>query len=560
MTIATASLNMKVGLGKSRRSISLVLLCALCLVVYGAASSTPKKKTEKSRVYLVHADELFFDIWKNNNAQVLRGQVEFEHDGAHLYCDSANYFEQSNSFEAWGHVKMVQGDTLSLTGDYGFYDGDNKLLVAKVFDSGKQVVLRNRATTLYTDTLYFDRNDNMGYYDEGGKIVDKTATLTSWHGEYHTDLKDAFFMDKVKLVDGNSTLTTDTLVYNTRSKLANIVGPSDIVSGKSHIYSELGYYNTAKKQAELLNRSRVRNEGRTIVADSIWYDGITGVSEAFRKVIYNDSVNKNGMRCNYGYYDDLNGYAMSTDSVVALEYSQKDTLYMHADTFKVFTYNIDTDSVYRVMHGYNKVRAYRIDIQAVCDSLVYNSKDSCMTMYTDPILWNVNQQLLGEMVQVFMKDSVVDRAHVINQAFSIEKLPEDKMYNQVSSNEMFAFFQNGEMHEGQAVDNVLVAYYPVNESDSTYEGLVRMETSKMRLIMEKKKLSSIWTPKANGIMYPMTQIPPEKRFLEGFNWFDYVRPMSKDDIFDWRPKKPGTEIRPTRRKGEMTQEKKTLAL
>jgi hypothetical protein len=181
-------------------------------------------------------------------------------------------------------------------------------------------------------------------------------------------------------------------------------------------------------------------------------------------------------------------------------------------------------------------------------------------MYTDPILWNVNQQLLGEMVQVFMKDSVVDRAHVINQAFSIEKLPEDKMYNQVSSNEMFAFFQNGEMHEGQAVDNVLVAYYPVNESDSTYEGLVRMETSKMRLIMEKKKLSSIWTPKANCIMYPMTQIPPEKRFLEGFNWFDYVRPMSKDDIFDWRPKKPGTEIRPTRRKGEMTQEKKTLAL
>ena len=69
MTIATASLNMKVGLGKSRRSISLVLLCALCLVVYGAASSAPKKKTEKSRVYLVHADELFFDIWKNNNAR-----------------------------------------------------------------------------------------------------------------------------------------------------------------------------------------------------------------------------------------------------------------------------------------------------------------------------------------------------------------------------------------------------------------------------------------------------------------------------------------------------------
>ena len=234
---------------------------------------------------------------------------------------------------------------------------------------------------------------------------------------------------------------------------------------------------------------------------------------------------------------------------MALDFSQQDTLYVH-----------DTDSVFRVVHAYNKVRAYRIDIQAVCDSLVYNSKDSCMTMYTDPILWNVNQQLLGEMVQVFMKDSVIDRAHVINQAFSIEKLPEEKLFNQVSSNEMFAFFKNGEMHEGQAVDNVLVAYYPVNESDSTYEGLVRMETSKMRLIMEKKKLSSIWTPKADGMMYPMTQIPPEKRFLEGFQWFDYVRPMSKDDIFDWRPKKPGTEIKPQRRKAETTQRNNMLPL
>jgi hypothetical protein len=145
-----------------------------------------------------------------------------------------------------------------------------------------------------------------------------------------------------------------------------------------------------------------------------------------------------------------------------------------------------------------------------------------------------------------MKDSVIDHAHVISQAFSIEELPEEGLYNQVSSNDMYAFFQNGEIHEAQAVDNVLVAYYPVNESDSTYEGLVRMETTKMRLMMEHKKLTSIWTPKASGMMYPMSQIPPDKKFLERFHWFDYVRPLSKDDIFVWRPKKAGTEMKPQR--------------
>lgn len=545
---------MKVGSDNFGRNIALLFLCMLGVMVFAAMPSrkqaAAKPKQDPNRVYLIHADELFYDRWQNNNAQVLRGKVEFEHDGAHLYCDSANFFEASNSFEAWGNVKMVQGDTLSLTSDYGNYDGNVKLMEAKIFTPGKQVVLRNRTTVLYTDTLYFDRIDNMGYYNDGGKLVDKTTTLTSIHGEYHTDTKDAFFMDMVKMVDKDSELTTDTLIYNTRTKLANIVGPSDVVSGKSHIYSEKGYYNTATKQAELLNRSVLRNDGRRLVGDSIWYDGMKGVSEAFWNVEYDDTVNMNGLRCNYGYYDDTNGYALSTDSAVAVDFSQRDTLYIHADTFKVFTYNMDTDSVYRVIHGYNKVRAYRIDIQAVCDSLVYNSKDSCLTMYHDPIVWNMNQQLLGEEIQVFMKDSVVDRAHVINQALSVEKLPEKNMFNQVSSAEMFAFFRQGEIHEAQAVDNVVVAYYPANESDSTYEGLVRMNTTKMRMLMEQRKLSSIWTPKADGIMYPMSQIPPEQRYLEGFYWFDYVRPLSKEDIFYWRPKKEGTELKTLKKKGK----------
>ncbi len=35
-------------------------------------------------------------------------------------------------------------------------------------------------------------------------------------------------------------------------------------------------------------------------------------------------------------------------------------------------------------------------------------------------------------------------------------------------------------------------------------------------------------------MYPMDQIPPDKLRLPTFAWFDYVRPLNKDDIFNWR--------------------------
>ena len=538
---------------KSEKTAALVLLGAFCcLVLYGAIPSHPRKEKEKdrNRVYLVHADELRYDKWRNNDAQVLTGQVHFEHDGAHLYCDSANFFEQSNSFEAWGNVRMEQGDTLSLTSDQGNYDGNNKFMEAKAMEPGHVVVLKNRTATLTTDQLYFDRLDSRGYYDTGGKLVDKTTTLTSIYGEYHTDTKDAFFIDDVKMVDKRFVLTTDTLEYNTATKLAHIVGPTDITSGRSHIYSEQGYYNTDSEQAELLQRSTLDNGGRTLVGDSLWHDGRTGISEAFRNVVYNDPVNKNMLLCNYGFYNDSTGYAMCTDHAMSVDFSQADSLFIHADTFKVFSYNLDTDSVYRIMHGYNHVRAYRTDVQAVCDSMVYNSLDSCLTLYTDPILWNVNQQLLGEEIQVFMKDSVVDRAHVINQAFSIEQLPEKDMYNQVSSREMFAFFVNGEIHEAQAKDNVLVAYYPAEKGDTSFVGLVRMETSLLRMFLEQRKLQRIWTPKSNGTMYPMSQIPPDKRFIENFQWFDYVRPVSKYDIFVWRGKKEGTELKKARKMKE----------
>lgn len=524
--------------------------CSLFVSAQRAQTKKPRttkqkkrKKVDDKRVYLVHADELFYEKWRNNDAQVLRGKVEFEHAGARLLCDSANFFEESNSFEAFGHVRMYQGDTLSLVSDYGYYDGNDQLMQAL-----QNVVLKHRSTTLYTDSLYYDRLWNMGYFQEGGKMVDKTTTLVSDWGEYHTDTKMAIFYYDVTMRDKNFLLTTDSLYYDTSEKLAHIVGPSDINSGKSHIYSELGYYNTETEQGELLNRSVLDNEGRVLTGDSLWYDGKTGINEAFRNIVYTDTVNKNQLRGNYGYYNENTGYAECTDSAMVVDFSQRDSLFMHADTFKVFTYNKETDSVYRVIHAYNKVRAYRIDIQAVCDSLVYDQRDSCMVLYKDPIVWNQNQQLLGEEIRVYMKDSVVDHAHVINQAFSIEDMHKPDIYNQVSSHEMFAFFTKGEIHEAQAKDNVLVVYYPVDESDSSFVGMVSMETSLLRMFMEQRKLQRIWAPKSTGTMYPMTQIPRDKRYLEGFAWFDYVRPLSKDDIFVWRGKKAGTELKVQKRR------------
>ncbi len=522
--------------------VSLVVI-GMVFAMQPAKKRTPRKKTEDKRVYLVHSDNLHYDQYQNGDAQVLDGNVHFRHNGADLYCDSAHFYETSNSFEAFGHVKMVQGDTLRLTSEYAYYDGNDQLAQARY-----NVVLKHRKSTLYTDSLDYDRMYNFGNFFEGGKLVDGSSVLTSDWGEYHTDTKMAIFYYDVRLKDKNMYLTTDSLYYDTRTSRAHIVGPSNITSGNSHIYSEDGYYNTKTEQSELFGRSVIRDGSKTLIGDSVYHNANDGTNYAFMNVIYNDTLNKNMLMGDYCEYNDSTGYAMSTKKAVTIDYSQKDSLYMHADTFKIFTFNIRTDSVYRKIHAYNKVRAYRRDIQAVCDSLVYNSQDSCMTMYKDPIVWNMNQQLFGEEIRVYMKDSTIDHAHVINQAFSVEQMPDSVHFNQVSSKEMKAFFQKGEIRETQAIDNVLIVYYPVDESDSTLIGLNYTETPLMKMFLENRKMKKIWMEKPTGVLYPMSQIPPDKYFLPQYAWFDYVRPLNKEDIFNWRPKKAGTELKEQKRR------------
>lgn len=538
---------MKAGLYKAFLFVAMATAISLVLGVltyHATASAYAQKVTRKNRparkprsaqkdtrVYLVHADVLHFDQMKNPDATILNGKVHFTHQGARLYCDSAYFYEASNSFEAFGHVKMYQGDTLSLVSDYAYYDGNEQMARARY-----NVILKHRKTTLYTDSLDFDRLYDNAYFFEGGKMIDGSTTLTSDWGEYNTKSKMSVFNYDVKMKSPKFYLTTDTLYYDTHHSMAHIVGPSDITSGQSHIYSEQGYYDTKNDIARLMNRSVLTNGGKMMVGDSVYYDSQRGFSQAFRNVIYVDSMNRNKLTGNYGEYYENTGYAMSTDSAVAIDYSQGDSLFMHADTFKIITFNIETDSVYRKIHAYHHVRAFRSDVQAVCDSLVYNSKDSCMTMYHDPILWNNGQQLVGDQVDVFLHDSVIDRAHIIGNTFSAQQLKSDTAcYNQLSSKEMFAFFVDGKIREAQAKDNVLIGYY-FEEGDSIPIIYNYQETSELRMFIKDQKLESVWTPKTSGTMYPLNQIPADRKHLPGFVWYDYIRPIDRYDIFNWHPK------------------------
>ena len=386
------------------------------------------------------------------------------------------------------------------------------------------------------------RNCLAGYFFEYGVLRDETSSLKSYYGDYNTVTKVAVFKDDVTLENPKFLLLSDTLRYNTKTNIATIVGPTNIYSGNNEVYSEHGHYNTSTRQARLVDRSTLYNGYRTFTADSMFYDSGNGFSEGFGNIVFSDTVNRNLLTGEYAFIDEIKDSAYVTRRALAIDYSQRDSVFVHSDTIWAVSYDVDTDSVYRLVKAYNKVRAWGKSLQAVCDSLVYDSRDSCMTMYKDPILWNGETQLLGEVVKVYLKGSAIDWVNVINQTLYVEQL-DSACFNQIKGQEMKYFFSEGELREMQVIGSVEIVFYPI-DSDSTFIGMNTTTAGKTNVYMKDKKVNKIVIPnESKGVFYPMDQRPVDKRFLENFAWFDYVRPLSKEDVFNWRGKGVDMELK-----------------
>lgn len=484
--------------------------------------STDTVPAKKTKVYLIHTNTLSFDKAIKPDAQILNGDVCFRHDSSYMYCDSAYFFEQTNSLEAFSNVRMEQGDTLFVYGDYLFYDGNTQVAYLR-----ENVRMENGQVTLFTDSLNYERIPNIGYYFEGGLIVDSLNQLSSFYGQYSPETKLAVFNDSVRLENTDFTLYSDTLHYDTQSKIATILGPSVIVSDSGTIHTSRGWYDTVNNTSLLLDQSQVESGEKILIGDSIFYNRDTGMGEVYGNMSLIDTAQHVTLQGEYGYYNEQTGYAFATDSARFLEYSQGDTLFLHADTLQMVT----VDSIYREIKAYYGVRFYRTDMQGVCDSMQFNTRDSVLYMYTEPVLWNEQYQLYGDTIAIYMNDSTIEYAHVIQFAFAAQHV-DSSYYNQLKGNDLKAYFEGQAVHQIDVAGNAESIFYPL-EKDGAKVGMNETKSGFLTIWVKDNKLDKlkIW-PSPVGTMTPIPDLKPDQKMLKDFYWFDYLRPKNKDDIYE----------------------------
>ena len=505
---------------------------------------------QRDKVFLERADEMRARQDLPYNIVVGRGeQVLFRKGDMYMYCDSAHFYENPGALEAYGNVRMEQGDTLFVYADELFY-ADSTQLAVLYADPGKKVRLINRDVTLTTDVFNYDMGIELGYYEVGGVLTDKENKLDSWYGEYSPSSKDALFRDNVHLnsLGEKDTLDiyTDEMLYNTFTHIAILDTTSTIVSGDGTIYTRSGVYNTETSQADLYKRSLVvAQNGNTLTGDTLYYDRNLGFGEAFGNIEMTDTAKKVILNGDYGFYFEIADSALVTGNALAKEYSTAgDTLYLHGDTIR--TYLIITpavtlnDSVTQAADTTHHliaaphVKFYRSDLQGLCDSMTFVQRDSMMYMNYHPVVWNETKQIFGNEIQVHLRDSTADWARLPDFGFMAEWIDEE-FYNQLSGKEMYATFANGSIKHLDVSGNVEVIMLPM-ENDSTYNKIANVTSSFLSADFHNQTIEylKMW-PESPGTMTPLYLAKKSLFYLPQFRWLEPLRPMSPEDVFDITP-------------------------
>lgn len=468
-----------------------------------------EKGQESKKIKIINAD-LFKKDASMPDAQKLIGNVEFEHDGVKLYCDSA-YLYSDNSLDAFSRVQINQGDTINVFSDTLYFNGNNKLAKFR-----GNVRLRDRDYKLDTDSMDYDVDKSVGIYRNFGTItsVKDDNVLTSYVGRYEADKKRMFFKDSVRLVNPSYIFESDTLEYETETEIAYFFGPTTITSDSSYIYCEKGMYDTQNEIAQLVKEAYVLTNEQTLLADSIYYEKESEIGEGFGCVMLIDTTQKIHYTGNYAYRNEMENRAVMHGDALLRQYEGKDTLYIHADTIRlsktservrivkeneakdtllqIQTDSIPTDSLIdndssstkdsvniqneitfkdtvkelTTIFAYYGVKWKRDKMRGVCDSLHFTEKDSVLKMHRRPAVWNDSTQITGDTIFVKNYEGKTEGFKVFSNAFILQIADSShQFFNQIKGRDMLGKMKDNEIKRVNVIGNGETIYFIEEEEE-----------------------------------------------------------------------------------------------
>lgn len=442
-----------------------------------------RQLTSKRGQYYVKTNEAFF-----------KEQVTIVDSAFSLKTDTLQFNTQSNVATFLAPTRIRMKDSADVYTEGGYYDLE-----------------KDRAE--FTKTPQYKKNTQIALADT--IAFDGKKDLISLYGNARTE-------------DGTRKATANTIKYNRKTEESWLEGNAVFIDSTQNVVSDTIKYNSKSKTYATRGRSEVKNGAQTIKADFIDFDATDSLGIAKGNVFWQDTSAKTTLYAAEMRYDQRRDYIRAFgERPVMMTQLDNDTLWLRADTIISFK-PVPTDSA-RALLAYRKVRMFKSDFQAVCDSLTYFDRDSMFRLFYNPIVWSDTSQLTGDTMRITLKDKKIDRVYLRQNAFIINS-PDQIFFNQIKGRDITAYFEGDDIRRMLAEGNAESVYY-VQDETKAYVSVNKILCAEMLVLFGDNKVNKIkFYSQPQATMFPVKTFDHVGQRLKGYRWEEKIRPKNKEDL------------------------------
>jgi lipopolysaccharide export system protein LptA len=488
---------------------SLLLTIGMSLSISSVAQKKVKLKKADRLVGGIDASGKRFDRFVGN--------VVFEQNETTILCDSAILFKKENLIKAFGHVKILEGDSITITAKRLVYKGDEK----KAELRENVVFTKLNGVTLHTDFLDYDRLKQQAKYFNGGKLVDSINVLTSKKGYYQVNTNMASFKKDVVGKNPDYVLKSDTLQYNTKTNIVYFRDHTELTDVEGNIfYYEEGEYDTNIRKSNLA-QGEIETETYFLKGNQLLLDEIRKTYRAIGDVEMISKEQDIIITGDFSYYKKDKGIAKVYGHALMKKIMDGDTLLLTADTLVAIE---SKDPSKKRLLAYKNVRIFKTDLQGISDSMAYVTADSTLYFYKDPVLWTDGNQMTADSINLLIKNGTIDKLNMDQNSFVVST---DSLanYNQVKGRKMVALFRNGKINKVNVDGNGESLFFALNDEETQVIGMNKIFCSRMVINFKLNKADNIsFYIKPDASFIPPHELKEPEKTLSGFNWREAEKP------------------------------------
>ena len=495
----------------------------------------------------------------------LQRNVVLKRGNTELYTERLEY-NLATKVGTYHTGGRIVNDSTELSSRHGYYYADAQEVYFR--DS---VVVVDKRFEMRADTLKYDLANEIVYFLGPTVIRTDTHRIYCESGFYDVANDVAVFSENAQYKSGERIAAADTIKYSGKDEVYVLEGQAYVAEGDNEraTADKINYFRRGDRYL-LEGNAYVRDSLQTVTGDTIDYDAAlatysvsggrprvsappmiiladamqsdpaTGFSVASGDVVWQDTSANLTIEAAQARYNESTGYLKATggnlDSgrgrPLLTSLLEGDTMYLAADTLL----SIRSDSVdaagdtIRYLSAYNDVRILKSDLQAVSDSLGFNTVDSVLTLYGDPVMWQDTSQLVGDTISVYFKGEQLDNVKLKRNALVLTS-SDLIFFNQVKGKNITATFDSSSLVRTDVAGNAEAIYY-IQDKVGLYVGVNKTACSAMVLNFKGGAVRKIrFLDSPSGKMDPMGVVDHEEFKLDGFRWETERRPVFLRDLF-----------------------------